>query len=572
MTSRNQNREYFDTHLEIRHNEHTSSEDDKSSYKRLKGNPRIKLFWMLLHLQLAIMLSSLLQIEIFQICPKLLNQEFDVLPSDEEIVSFIKELGHKGYIKSITEVVVDQIRDSPAYKTYLAFATGATSPKKARKYKKPASPLRKRTLVTVEEEEPEPTKKVLPSKKPSRKQSSAALLEEAQMKKALKRSQQETTIHQVGGSGDGTGSKPGVPDEPKGKSGDSGDEANVQETNDDDEEFDDDFIHTPPNYYHQLRMKRMMNPIRLTDAEQDDEEKEDADMIDAAHVQFVVQATTTATPAIQNATTEVPLFSSSHSVSSNYTSAFLNLENLQSTKTEVVSMLDINVQHEVPRTLPLLTIPISIILEHTIFNPSDTVTTALVTTITSLLSSLFPNLHQSTPIRTPTNTEATTSTPSVLESETLNAIHLRLSDLEKELKDLNNVDHSSTLLSKIKFEVPNAIKHYLGTSLDDALYKVLKKHDVGIIKELSVPAEIVERLTQQYLPQESNEKSIKDIYKIKMEHASKQQVPKFTINDEVFSTRMAFRGNTRDFGSFGEEMDKTTTLHQIHKARVISLG
>ncbi|GKC44128.1 hypothetical protein Tco_1061850 [Tanacetum coccineum] len=37
------------------------------------------------------------------------NQEFDALPSDEEIVSFIKELGHKGDIKSITEVVVDQM-------------------------------------------------------------------------------------------------------------------------------------------------------------------------------------------------------------------------------------------------------------------------------------------------------------------------------------------------------------------------------------------------------------------------------------------------------------------------------
>ncbi|GJR90168.1 hypothetical protein Tco_0214179 [Tanacetum coccineum] len=65
-----------------------------------------------------------------------------------------------------------KMRDSPAYKTYLSFATGASSPKKARKYKKPASPLKKRTLVIVEEEEPEPTKKVLPSKKPSRKQSS----------------------------------------------------------------------------------------------------------------------------------------------------------------------------------------------------------------------------------------------------------------------------------------------------------------------------------------------------------------------------------------------------------------
>ncbi|GJU74161.1 hypothetical protein Tco_1265566 [Tanacetum coccineum] len=157
--------------------------------------------------------------------------------------------------------------------------------------------------------------------------------------------------------------------------------------------------------------------------------------------QFVVQATTTATPAIQNATTEVPLFSSIYFVSSNYTSAFLNLENLKSTKMEVVSMLDINVQHEVPCTSPLLTIPISVIPEHTAFNQFETVTTIPATTITLLISSLFPNLHQSTPIQKPTNTEATTSTPSVLESETLNAIHLRLSDLEKELKELKNVDN-----------------------------------------------------------------------------------------------------------------------------------
>nr|GEV60774.1 hypothetical protein [Tanacetum cinerariifolium] len=45
--------------------------------------------------------------EILQICPRFPTQEFDALPSDEEIVSFIKELDHKGDIKSITEVVVD---------------------------------------------------------------------------------------------------------------------------------------------------------------------------------------------------------------------------------------------------------------------------------------------------------------------------------------------------------------------------------------------------------------------------------------------------------------------------------
>ncbi|GKC11158.1 hypothetical protein Tco_1007940 [Tanacetum coccineum] len=45
--------------------------------------------------------------EIFQMCLNLSNQEFDALPSNEEIVSFIRELGHKGDIKSITEVVID---------------------------------------------------------------------------------------------------------------------------------------------------------------------------------------------------------------------------------------------------------------------------------------------------------------------------------------------------------------------------------------------------------------------------------------------------------------------------------
>ncbi|GJR37090.1 hypothetical protein Tco_1212774 [Tanacetum coccineum] len=199
--------------------------------------------------------------------------------------------------------------DSPAYKTYLAFATGAASPKKAKNFKKPASLSRKRTLVTGEEEEPEPAKKVVPSNKYSRKQSigvqildtpivsvskkkapttterskgidllfEAALLEEAKVKKVLKKSRRETTIHQAGGSSDGTGSKPGVPDEPKGKSvdtnegtglklgvldvskadsfkseyeswDDSSDEAMYRKTTKEDEESDDAFVHTLEDY------------------------------------------------------------------------------------------------------------------------------------------------------------------------------------------------------------------------------------------------------------------------------------------------------------------------------------
>ncbi|GJZ75611.1 hypothetical protein Tco_0640076 [Tanacetum coccineum] len=44
-----------------------------------------------------------------------------------------------------------------------------------------------------------------------------------------------------------------------------------------------------------------------------------------------------------------------------------------------------------------------------------------------------------------------------------------------------------------------------------------------------------------------------------------KQIPSVGVFDEVFSTWMAFGGNTRDLGSFGEETDKITDLHQFHE-------
>ncbi|GJS94645.1 integrase, catalytic region, zinc finger, CCHC-type containing protein [Tanacetum coccineum] len=111
--------------------------------------------------------------------------------------------------------------------------------------------------------------------------------------------------------------------------------------------------------------------------------------------------------------------------------------------------------------------------------------------------------------------------------------------LEKDVKELKTVDHSVALLSTIKFNVLNAIKEYIETSLDDALYKVLKKHDADFIKEQSILAKIVERLRQQYVP----EKNTKGMRNIKMEQAndysrftwvkflrSKDETPEFVIN------------------------------------------
>nr|GEZ02901.1 hypothetical protein [Tanacetum cinerariifolium] len=99
-----------------------------------------------------------------------------------------------------------------------------------------------------------------------------------------------------------------------------------------------------------------------------------------------------------------------------------------------------------------------------------------------------------------------------------------------DVKELKDVDNSLKVISTIKSEVPNAVKEYLGSSLDDALHKVIQKNFANIIKEHSVLAETVKRLRQQYAPQ----KGVEEIREIKIEHARKQQKRKLddANNDE----------------------------------------
>ncbi|GKD51779.1 hypothetical protein Tco_1280755, partial [Tanacetum coccineum] len=63
------------------------------------------------------------------------------------------------------DMINQYIKDSNAYKTYYNFATGKATSKKARKYKKVASPLRKLSPVLEEE----PAKKPKRAKKPAKK-------------------------------------------------------------------------------------------------------------------------------------------------------------------------------------------------------------------------------------------------------------------------------------------------------------------------------------------------------------------------------------------------------------------
>ncbi|GKB51136.1 hypothetical protein Tco_0901889 [Tanacetum coccineum] len=65
--------------------------------------------------------------DIFKICPRVQGQDFDALPTDEEIVSFLRDLGHTGEIHSLNDVVVDQMHQP--WRTFAALINRSLSGK-----------------------------------------------------------------------------------------------------------------------------------------------------------------------------------------------------------------------------------------------------------------------------------------------------------------------------------------------------------------------------------------------------------------------------------------------------------
>nr|GEZ68788.1 hypothetical protein [Tanacetum cinerariifolium] len=171
--------------------------------------------------------------EILQICPRILNQDFMELPLEDDLLTLIKELGaslenqqdligsgnhfnkkraHAIYGAVIPDGMVnDDIKISKAYKTYLAYATEKVPPKKARKFKKPASPKLKTTKATAKSDRGKGIELLL----------DVALLEDAQLKETMRKSKQETHKLQARGSSEGADFKSEVPDEQTGMTKDT---------------------------------------------------------------------------------------------------------------------------------------------------------------------------------------------------------------------------------------------------------------------------------------------------------------------------------------------------------------
>nr|GEV42282.1 hypothetical protein [Tanacetum cinerariifolium] len=408
--------------------------------------------------------------EILQIYPRLPNQDFVEPPSEEEMVPFIKELGYTGKCDMLFEIHTDHMHQP--WRTFAAVINRCISeksteeepakkPKRAKKTKpakktktakKTALAKKSSTMQTVGVVIRD-TPVVSVSKKKAQAKvdrgkgmdllSDVALLEAAQLKKVLKKSNQDNHMLHASSSSNEVGSQPKVHDELKEKT--TGINKGTDDVTEEEYERINEELYGDVN-------------VRLTDAEPDNKNKGDKEMTnaetkDAEHVKV----------------------------------------NQEGAGNQVKDDAQATQKAECP-------IPSSF-------------------------------------------------------------ISFEITNLEKDVKELKTVDHSAALLLTIKSKVPNAIKEYLGTSLDDALHKVLQKHSIDITKEHTMLAEIVERLKQQYVP----EKSTKDIRKIKMEHARKQHKPKETITLLDTTTLTKFDQNTTLF----ETMTKSKSFNKSLKQRAL---
>ncbi|GKC01250.1 hypothetical protein Tco_0987386 [Tanacetum coccineum] len=368
-------------------------------------------------------------------------------------------------------------------------------------------------------------------------------------------------------SSEGTGARPGVPNKEKVTTEEKvilkwGDEQDSKYSDDDnenksidlkltdDEETDDEFMHR--GEYVQTNDEEYDDEFVQGEEQVHDDEDEEMPDAEAANSDKVNEEVTDAAKADAEKTsevkddakkTELPLTSLSLSVSSGFGDQFLKLSydtSLVGTIKDTIdatinSLLEVKIQSEVPhiQSPSMLRVPVFVISKPSVLTPIPK--TPLATPVTTLpppsVSTIPPiPLQQQTkaPIPTP---QATTESPIIItvvrESNALTAVELRVSKLEKDVSKLKTIDHSAGAFATLKTHVPTIVDDYLGSKLSDSLQKALQKHTVDLAQKHSVkPAPELRKIKTPTINLEQEyEKSTSDILMIKREQVEKQKMP-----------------------------------------------
>ncbi|GJR25047.1 hypothetical protein Tco_0973574 [Tanacetum coccineum] len=278
-----------------------------------------------------------------------------------------------------------EMRETKAYKTYLGYVTGVTPPKKARNFKKHASP--KLTNVPISPEEP--TRKSKRVKRPTKKSTNAPTVGVVirdnpvmSLSKKKEKMTHETNENETGSESD--------------------QEENEEEVEDNEEEKDDEFVKTPSNSTNDEDGTNVESKVEnkvegdedkgmdYATNQFDDDVVQGNENLDIILNQVIEDAYVTISTATKK--TKVPVTSSSYS--SDLASKFLNFLDISHTDAEIVSPMDVHVHHEVPsnQTPTLLTVPVLVITE----------SSPVFTTVTpQSLPSFSPPPPQSTPTVSP---------------------------------------------------------------------------------------------------------------------------------------------------------------------------
>ncbi|GKA28140.1 hypothetical protein Tco_0714308 [Tanacetum coccineum] len=297
---------------------------------------------------------------------------------------------------------------------------------------------------------------------------------------------------------EGTYTKPGVPyetkeidwvysdeDEEKKDDDDNDKSIDVEETND--EETDDEFVRG--DEYVQKNVNEEIKDAKVDDTVNSEEEITDMAKADAEKTEEVKDD-------IKKA--ELPPSSSSLFVSLGFGNQFLNLSSDKSTvgnlkdtvDAENNYLLDIQIQQEIPQIQSplILIVPVSVISEPAVLSPIPKIPIVTSTTthppLSHYVSTISHVLQQTiTPIPTP---------PSIIVAPVLTtipdpfpAIIQSVYVLEKYVQELKEVDHTRSHLALLRSEIPSAINAYLGSSLGDALQMVLQNHTKELKQQYS---------------------------------------------------------------------------------------
>ncbi|GJS30128.1 hypothetical protein Tco_0490748 [Tanacetum coccineum] len=326
-------------------------------------------------------------------------------------------------------------------------------------------------------------------------------------------------------SSEGTGAKPIVPDEDKDiteekkddKDGDADDEGDDHVSN---AQYDDEDVKTKSNeddiYKYKIRVRKDKD-AEMKDVEVEESDKGEERVTDEAKEE--AEKTSEAKDDTKN--TELPPSSSSLSVSLGFGDQFLKL----SSDSSLVSIVKDSVDADIPISVILETTNLLPIPEIIIETPVTTVVPS--PQVTPIISSVQ---QKTTPIPTLTiTTDALIITTTIPESNALSTIEIRVAKLEKDVFELKTVDHYSEALDVLQSQVPMVVDSYLITKVRDVFQKELQKHTADLIHKYSL--QHLPELTKKPTPtaEQESEKSPLEILKIKKEQAESQKNLQFTI-------------------------------------------